>query len=143
LLVSGAIRSAGNFVNLLPGVARGAGDTTTDRINGSQQYAASVVLDGASLLNPSGGNGMWSAVYDFPQSPDSISELKALTSNYSPQYGESAGATIIMSIRSGTEQFHGSVFEYHRNTVLKGRQFGIAERPKDIEMSLAPISTDP
>jgi len=133
LLVSGAIRSAGNFVNLLPGVARGAGDTTTDRINGSQQYAASVVLDGASLLNPSGGNGMWSAVYDFPQSPDNISELKALTSNYSPQYGESAGATIIMSIRSGTEQFHGSVFEYHRNTVMNARQFGVAERPKDIE----------
>ncbi len=133
LLVAGAIRSSGNFVNLLPGVARGAGDTTSDRINGSQQYSAAVILDGASLVNPSGGNGMWSAVYDFPQSPDNINELKALTSNYSPQYGESAGATIVMSIRSGTDQFHGTVYEFNRDTALNARQFGVADRPKDIE----------
>jgi len=133
LLVSGAIRSSGNFVNLLPGVARGAGDTTTDRINGSQEYAGAVVVDGASLINPSGGNGMWSAVYDFPQSPDNISELKALTSNYSPQYGESGALTIVMNIRSGTEKFHGTAYEFNRNTDLNARQFGVAERPKDIE----------
>ena len=132
LLVAGAIRSSTNFVNILPGVARGSGDTTSDRINGSQQYMGAMVLDGASLVNPSGMNGLYDT-FDFPQSPDIISEMKVLISNYSPQYGETAGATFVMSIRSGTEQFHGSAYEFNRNTNLNARQFGVPQRPEDIE----------
>ena len=132
LLVAGSIRSSTNFINILPGVARGSGDTTTDRVNGAQQYMGAMVLDGGSLVNPSGVNGLYDT-YDFPMSPDVISEIKVLTSNYSPQYGETAGATFVMSIRSGTDQFHGSAYEFNRNTDLNARQFGIDNRPKDIE----------
>jgi len=132
LLVAGSIRSSTNFINILPGVARGSGDTTTDRINGAQQMMGAMVLDGASLVNPSGENGLYDT-YDFPMSPDVISEIKVLTSNYSPEYGETAGATFVMSIRSGTDQFHGSAYEFNRNTSLNARQFGVPDRPKDIE----------
>ncbi len=133
LLLGGAIRSSGNFVTLLPGVTQGAGDATSVHVNGAQQYSGAVVLDGISLVNPSGGNGIFSAILDFPQSPDIISELQALTSDYSAQYGEAAGFTMIMSIRSGSNQFHGTLFEFTRNTALNARQFGTDNRSKDIE----------
>ncbi|PYU98576.1 MAG: hypothetical protein DMG26_18335, partial [Acidobacteria bacterium] len=62
-----------------------------------------------------------------------IGELQVLSSSYLPQYGTSAGAAIIMSIRSGTDTFHGNLFEFNRNTALNARQFGTADRSKDIE----------
>ncbi len=133
LLVAGAIRSSAAFVTLLPGVTQGSADTTSVHMNGAQQYAGEAILDGVSLVNPSGGNGIFSAFSDFPQSPDMITELQVLSSNYLPQYGTSSGATIIMSIRSGTDSFHGNLFEFSRNSALNARQFGADTRPKDIE----------
>ena len=133
LLVAGSIRSSAAFVTLLPGVTQGSSDTTSVHMNGAQQYAGEAILDGISLVNPSGGNGIFSAFSDFPQSPDMIGELQVLSSNYLPQYGTSAGAAIIMSIRSGTDSFHGNVFEFNRNTSFNARQFGTADRSKDIE----------
>ncbi len=133
LLVAGSIRSSAAFVSLLPGVTQGSSDTTSVHMNGAQQYAGEAILDGISLVNPSGGNGIFSAFSDFPQSPDMIGELQVLSSNYLPQYGTSAGAAIIMSIRSGTDSFHGNVFEYNRDTVFNARQFGTGDRSKDIE----------
>ena len=133
LLVAGSIRSSAAFVTLLPGVTQGSSDTTSVHMNGAQQYAGEAILDGISLVNPSGGNGIFSAFSDFPQSPDMIGELQVLSSSYLPQYGTSAGAAIIMSIRSGTDTFHGNLFEFNRNTALNARQFGTADRSKDIE----------
>jgi hypothetical protein len=133
LLVAGSIRSSAAFVSLLPGVTQGSADTTSVHMNGAQQYAGEAILDGVSLVNPSGGNGIFSAFSDFPQSPDMIGEFQVLSSNYLPQYGTSAGATFIMSIRSGTDAFHGNLFEFNRNTSLNARQFGTGDRSKDIE----------
>jgi hypothetical protein len=130
LLVAGSIRTVSSFVSLLPGVSPGGWYA---RVNGAQQESGAVIFDGASMLNPTGTNGIMADLSDFPQSPDDIGEFKALTSNYSPQYGESHGASVLMSIRSGTDKFHGSLYEFLRNTDLNARQFGIDERPKDIE----------
>jgi hypothetical protein len=130
LEVSGSIRSAGNFISLLPGVSPTG---WTARINGSQENSGTSVLDGATLYNPVGYNGIIDDNGSFPQSPDDISEISALTSNYSPQYGGTQGGVLLMNIRSGSEKFHGSAYEFNRNTDLNARQFGVAERPKDIE----------
>ena len=70
---------------------------------------------------------------DFPQSPDMISEVKVLTSSYEPQYGSTGGAIVIMETKSGTNQFHGGVYEYNRNTDFNARQFGVDTRPHDLE----------
>ncbi|HEY3704242.1 MAG TPA: TonB-dependent receptor [Terracidiphilus sp.] len=49
-------------------------------------------------------------------SQDSIAEFQHLDSNYSPDYGRGSGGTILMVLKSGTHDFHGSVYEANRNT---------------------------
>jgi hypothetical protein len=133
LLVSGGPRSAAAFVVLLPGVTSSDGNVTGVHINGGVQGGGEAVLNGVSMVNPSGGNGIWSAYFDFPQSPDMVSELRVLNSNYEPQYGSTGGSVFIMETKAGSNDFHGGLFEYHRNTVLNARQFGADSRPKDLE----------
>ncbi len=133
LLVAGSIRSAGNFASLLPGVARGSGDVTGAHVNGGQSQTGMTVLDGVSLFNSSGIQGLTGAVLDFPQSPDLISEFQVLTSNYSPQYGGSATEVTVENVKSGTNSFHGTVYEYNRNTAFNATQWGADGKSKDIE----------
>jgi hypothetical protein len=51
-------------------------------------------------------------------SPDAVAEFKVITNNYSAEYGRSGGATIDVAMRSGTNQLHGTVYEFLRNTDL-------------------------
>src|SRR5205809_910177 len=64
---------------------------------------------------------------------DMVSEVKVLTSNYEPQYGSTTSAQIIANTKSGTNEFHGGAYEFHRNTVLNARQFGADVRPKNLQ----------
>ncbi|PYV16062.1 MAG: hypothetical protein DMG07_08470 [Acidobacteria bacterium] len=54
---------------------------------------------------------------------DAISEFKVQTSNFSAEYGASAGAVVNVVTKSGTNQLHGSAFEFHRNSALDARDF--------------------
>jgi hypothetical protein len=54
----------------------------------------------------------------IPPSPDAINEFRVETNNYSAEYGRASGAVINVSINSGSNQFHGRVWEYNRNTDL-------------------------
>ena len=133
LAVAGGVRSVATFVTLLPGSTSPTGDVLSAHVNGGVQYSGEAILNGGSLVNPSGGQGMWSAAFDFAQSPDMVSEVKILQANYEPQYGATGGAVIIMETKSGTNQYHGSAFEFLRNTALNARQFNVATTPTDIE----------
>jgi hypothetical protein len=59
----------------------------------------------------------------FLPSIDAISEFKIVSYNFSAQYGSRAGNTVLVSSKSGTNSFHGSVFEFLRNDVLDARNF--------------------
>lgn len=131
LLVSGSIRSAANFASLLPGVVRGSGDVAGAHVNGGQSQTGIVVLDGISLYNSSGTPGLTGAVLDFPQSPDVISEFQVLTSNYDAQYGSASGVTV-EHVKSGTNTFHGTVYEFHRDSAFNAAQWH-RDKPKDVE----------
>src|SRR3984893_15588551 len=134
LLVSGSIRSAANFASLLPGVVRGSGDGVGAHVNGGQSQTGIVVLDGIALYNSSGTQGLTGAVLDFPQSPDLISEFQVLTSNYDAQYG-SAGGVTVENVKSGTNSFHGTAYEFNRNSSFNAVQWGIPAQAKaqDVE----------
>jgi Carboxypeptidase regulatory-like domain len=54
---------------------------------------------------------------------DAIQEFKVLTYNYSAEYGTRAGPTVLVTTKSGSNQLHGSVFEFFRNTVLDARSY--------------------
>src|ERR1019366_2250809 len=54
---------------------------------------------------------------------DAIQEFKVLTYNYSAEWGTRAGPTVLVTTKSGTDQFHGTLFEFFRNTALDARSF--------------------
>jgi hypothetical protein len=54
---------------------------------------------------------------------DAIQEFNVLTYNYSAQYGSRGGSTVLVSSKQGTNQFHGSVFEFFRNDYLDARNY--------------------
>jgi len=135
LQVAGAPRSAAAFIVLIPGVSTGTtGDPFNARINGGMQLGGEAALDGASMQEGIMGQSGMNAIHgDYPLSPEAISEVTVLTSNYSPQYGSSDSGVINLVTKSGTDNFHGDLREFLRNTVLNARQWGAPERPKDIE----------
>ncbi|MGA8151088.1 MAG: carboxypeptidase-like regulatory domain-containing protein [Terriglobales bacterium] len=61
---------------------------------------------------------------------DAIQEFKVLTYNYSAEYGTRAGPTVLVTTKSGSDQFHGSLFEYFRNTDLDARSYFASSREK-------------
>jgi hypothetical protein len=61
---------------------------------------------------------------------DAVQEFKVLTYNYSAEWGERAGPTVLVTTKSGSNQFHGSLFEYFRNTELDARNYFAPTRNK-------------
>jgi len=62
-------------------------------------------------------------------SPDALQEFKVLTSNFTAEYGRYGGGVFIAVTRAGTNQFHGSVWEYLRNKALNARNFFSLTKP--------------
>ncbi len=59
---------------------------------------------------------------------DAIQEFKVLSYNYSAEYGTRAGPTVLVTTKSGTNQLHGTVFEFFRNTALDARSYFASKR---------------
>jgi hypothetical protein len=140
LLVSGGTpRNAVQFISFLPGVNTGTSPQAFNaRINGGLKMGDEAVMDGVSMQEGTMSQSGMVSFFDFPTTPDMVSEVRVLTSSYEPEYGTTTGGEIIVNTRSGTDQFHGGGFEYLRNKSLNGLQFtnqrpaGDA-RPKDNE----------
>src|SRR5438093_5964265 len=60
---------------------------------------------------------------------DAVREFKVLTGTYSAEYGRQAGGQVIVTTQSGTNAFHGSVWEFHRNSALDARNFFAPQEP--------------
>ena len=80
-------------------------------INGLRQSHNIWLIDGGEADDRGGAGGM-----DIMPSQDAIAEFNVLTSNYPPDYGISSGATMSLSLKSGTQKFHGEAWEFNRNT---------------------------
>ena len=94
-------------------------------INGSRTSGADVLLDGASATNFEPNGGITQVTY-LP-SPEAVEEYKLQQSNFSAEYGFSGASVVNMVTRSGTNTFHGSVYDFIRNT--------IAERERLVQQS--------
>ncbi len=135
ILIGGKPRSAASFAVLLPGVSTGSRNDAFDaRINGGLASGDEAILDGVSMQQGMmSQTGMISIHGDFQYTPDMVSEIKVLTANYEPQYGATTSAVIIANTKSGTNEFHGGGYWFHRNTVLNARQFGADKRPVNLQ----------
>ncbi|MGC1976387.1 MAG: TonB-dependent receptor, partial [Candidatus Sulfotelmatobacter sp.] len=83
--------------------------------NGSRGASADILSDGASITNFEPNGGVTQAVY--VPSPEAVEEFKVQQSNFSAEYGFSGASIINMITRSGTNTFHGSVYDFVRNTI--------------------------
>jgi hypothetical protein len=122
-------RSWTDLATLQPGVAvvqtHPSGDENTGygsqvTISGARPQQNNYRLDGVSLNDYSNGAG---SVLGGNLGVDAIQEFSVLTTNYSAEYGKSSGGVVNAVTRSGTNQFHGSVYEFLRNSALDARNF--------------------
>ncbi|MGH9359760.1 MAG: TonB-dependent receptor domain-containing protein [Terriglobia bacterium] len=98
---------------------RGFGDEIT--ISGERPQFNNYRMDGISMNDYS--NGAPGSVLGGNLGVDAIQEFSVLTSNYSAEYGKTAGGVVNAITRSGTNQFHGDVYEFLRNSALDARNF--------------------
>src|SRR5271166_265016 len=82
------------------------------------------------LLDGNDNNELTAGGIAILSSIDSIQEFKVLTYNYSAEFGTRGGPTVLVTTKSGTDQFHGSVFEFLRNTSLDARSYFAASTEK-------------
>src|SRR5215470_12688880 len=129
-------RSASDLATLEPGVAsartqtsgqaqRGFGNQMT--ISGGRPRQNDSRLDGISVNDYS--NGPPGSALGVSLGSDGVEQFSVLTSNYPAQFGRSSGGIIGASTRSGTKEFHGSAFEYIRNSAFDARNFFDTAKP--------------
>jgi hypothetical protein len=124
-------RSWTDLANLQPGVYkaeshlrnadnnRGIGDQSV--ISGARPQQNNYRLDGISINDyANGGPG---SLLGGNLGVDAIQEFSVLTSNYSAEYGKTSGGVVNAITRSGTNQFHGSAYEFLRNSALDANNF--------------------
>ena len=118
-------------VGVLPSRALGKGTRHDGERGGEGGFRAmgmnvaqnNILLDGNdnSSRNSGGPLGFQSQAVKPPV--DAVSEFKVVTNNMSAEYGYRAGAKVLVSTKSGTNNFHGSVYEFLRNDKLDGTNF--------------------
>lgn len=126
-----ANHSANSLINLSPGVVmidpgQGAENYPIFSLAGGRARNQMFTLDGGSISNAV-GLARPSQIASLPL--DALEEFRVISNNYAAEYGHSTGGFIALSTRSGTNQFHGSLFEYFRNSALDARNFFSKSKP--------------
>jgi len=96
--------------------------TINDPSNGIVTNGGLVRIDPYYIDGLDSSNHVWSGTPVNPN-PDVIQEFKTLTNSYSAEYGESSAATMIATTKSGTNSFHGTLFEFWQNDALNAGDF--------------------
>jgi hypothetical protein len=125
-------RAASSLAALAPGVIMiDTGSGTAENyplfsVAGGRARNQNFILDGGSVNNAVGLNRP-SQMTTLPV--DAMQEFRVIANNYAAEYGHSTGGVVNMSTRSGTNQYHGSLFESLQNTDLNARNFFAETRP--------------
>src|SRR3984893_1334266 len=114
-----AIRTQVSFTSGDDRGNRGFGQQLT--ISGARPQQNNYRLDGLSLNDYA--NGAPGSVLGGNLGVDAIQEFSVLTSNYSAEYGKTSGGVVNATTRSGTNQLHGSIYEFLRNSALDAKNF--------------------
>jgi hypothetical protein len=96
-------------------------------VNGSVTTQNLFTFDGGIFFNPSRNTGM-----NYPP-PDALQEFSIQTASFSAEYGRNAGSQVNVVSKSGTNEFHGSAWEFLRNNKLNARNFFAARVPTKIQ----------
>ncbi len=107
---------------LEPGVvqrsAGGAGSGV--HVNGSRDRAFNVTIDGIEANESSVPNPISNL---YRMNPDNVQEYRVTTNNATPEEGRNSGASVSVATRAGSNDFHGTLFEFFRNEALNSQEF--------------------
>ena len=116
---------------LLPGVTSTSANNSNINnfsFGGGRPVTNEILVDGLPTTNPS------DQTYTLTPSPDSVQEFKVLTTPFSAEWGHTGGGVMILTTKSGTNKFHGFVYDYFRNRLLNARPvFGTASTFKYVQ----------
>jgi hypothetical protein len=124
------VRSQNAFINMAPGAVPDAmaGSTRGAAVNGARGGTGNYLVEGTDNNDQGqGGRGQLSG-YDpggagTSISPDAIQEYRIITNSFAAEYGKAGGFVTDTVLRSGTNQWHGSAFEYNRVQALAANSF--------------------
>jgi len=128
-------RDTYQFLQLQPGVQAQLGNGNGSLFYGSQDVGSVSVNGGRTRSNNFSVNG-GDANDQFVNSPtveptpDSIEEFRVITNAFDAEYGRNSGSVVNVITKSGTNNFHGNIYEYFRNTVLDARNYFDITRPQ-------------
>jgi hypothetical protein len=111
---------------LIPGAANSTKLTSSPvvTVNGNRYRGNNYVLDGA--MNSNSNNSGEPAIVP---SIEAVEEVQVQTNNFSSEFGRGNGAVINLRTKTGTNQFHGRLWEFHRNAALNARNFFTPSNP--------------
>ncbi len=115
-------RNPYSLLDLAPGVTA-TGDDPSDMafnidatVNGSRRGGTTFSVDGGSISHPQGYGERVGSI-------EALSEFKLYSHAYSSEFGRNSGAAVAFQVKSGTRQYHGSVYEFHRNSAFNANNW--------------------
>jgi hypothetical protein len=130
LMLNGRI--ATQLIALTPGVSNQTGqDEGKTGVAGSAKYSVNggrvqynvFEVDGADVLNNSINAARGGNTFAVNPSVDAIAEIKVLTSSYGAMYGRTSSGIVQITTKSGTDKFHGNLYEFARNEMFNARNY--------------------
>lgn len=124
-------RNTLDLAMLTPGVSGTTGFTGTNfASNGTRNSQADVLIDGTTVAVQEQNGGVTDT--KFRPSVEAVQEMKVMTNSFSAEYGNTGGTVVTMVTRSGTNDLHGSAFEFLRNSALNANNFFANRSGRDL-----------
>ncbi len=128
-------RDTYQFLQLQPGVQSQLG-SSGGTFYGSDNAGAVSVNGGRSRANNFSVNGgdandQFVNLPTIQPTPDAIDEFRVISNTFDAEYGRNSGAVVNVITKSGTNQWHGNLYEYFRNTVLNGQGYFNTVKPQE------------
>ncbi len=115
-----SLQAGVTFLTADPLDAQLSGDIRNGTVNGAQSDQSNVTLDGVDVNDQNGRLPFTSVLRN---TLDSIQEFRVVTTTANADQGRSSGAQVSLVTKSGSNDIHGSLYEYHRNTVTAANDF--------------------
>ena len=111
-------------------------DTRNGSVNGARSDQSNVTLDNIDVNDQSNGYAFTSVL---PVTQDSVQEFRVTTTNYGADQGQGSGAQVALVTKSGTNSFHGSLYEDMRNTITSANDYLVKQSEQNIGLPNKPL----
>lgn len=112
VFVPGAVLPRFDMEGSAQGFERNTNPETLPSFNGNRQQGNNYIMDGVEINEPTNN------LIGYNPAPQALQEMRTITANADAEYGDVNGGEMILVTKGGTNQFHGSVYEYYENQAL-------------------------